>query len=800
MAEYEGKLGTVHVGLAVALIVQILMLMALAATVGLGGAGWVVGLACAVVLYTLIARSLAHGGSQRLGPADWVTVARAALVVDVAALTADSFVNHVSVATLVSLATAALCLDYVDGRVARHTRTESRLGSALDGEVDAFLILTLSLYVAPAVGWWVLAIGAARYAFLAAGWLFAWMRAPLPRRDWRKVVTAVQGIALVIASADVLPRTLTRFGLAVALALLAESFGRDVYWLWSHRHASADAAVALAQRGSDPELQPAGHAGTKRRRFRTGMGAVLTILALLIVWVALLAPIQPQHFHTDAFVRLPVEALALVALALALPSRGRRFLPYVVGPVLGVLVLIKLLDAGFLTAFDRTFNPVEDWYYAPLGAETLGHTVGRTRADLIETAVVLIGIAALVLPILAVRRLIRVSAGNLLWSRRVVTALGGAWLVCWALGAQFVPGIPIASMSASTFVVQEVRAINADLNDPAIFAAEIRRDRYRSTPGNRLLTALRGKDVLLIFMESYGQVAVQGSSYSPQVDAVLRSGTLGLGAAGFSSRSGWLASPTFGGISWLAHSTMQAGVWVDRASRYDELMASHRFTLTEAFKRAGWRVIDEVPTDDRPWSQGFSFYHFDKLYNRNDVGYHGPTYAFASMPDQYTYLALQRLELGKRHRRPLFAEIDTVSSHIPWTRVPPLIPSGEVGDGSIFKTLPVDESGITDPQGGYASSIEYSLRALFSFVEHYGRKNLVVIMLGDHQPAHIISGFGANHDVPVSIIAHDPEVLRRISSWGWVDSMQPTPTAPVWRMSAFRDRFLSAFGPRPASG
>jgi hypothetical protein len=245
---------------------------------------------------------------------------------------------------------------------------------------------------------------------------------------------------------------------------------------------------------------------------------------------------------------------------------------------------------------------------------------------------------------------------------------------------------------------------------------------------------------------------------------------------------------------------MQAGVWVDRASRYDELMASHRFTLTEAFKRAGWRVIDEVPTDDRPWSQGFSFYHFDKLYNRNDVGYHGPTYAFASMPDQYTYLALQRLELGKRHRRPLFAEIDTVSSHIPWTRVPPLIPWGEVGDGSIFKTLPVDESGITDPQGGYASSIEYSLRALFSFVEHYGRKNLVVIMLGDHQPAHIISGFGANHDVPVSIIAHDPEVLRRISSWGWVDSMQPTPTAPVWRMSAFRDRFLSAFGPRPASG
>jgi len=239
MAEYERSLRAVHAGLTVALVAQLLMLLALAATVGLGGAGWVVGLACAVVLYTLLARSLGRSGWHRLGPADRVTVARAALVFGVAALTADSFAGHTSVATLVSLATAALCLDFVDGWVARNTGTESRFGAALDGEVDAFLILTLSLYVAPAAGWWVVAFGAARYAFLAAAWPFPWMRAALPRRDWRKVVTAVAGIALVVAAADVLPRVLTLLGLAAALALLAESFGRDVYWLWRRRHASA---------------------------------------------------------------------------------------------------------------------------------------------------------------------------------------------------------------------------------------------------------------------------------------------------------------------------------------------------------------------------------------------------------------------------------------------------------------------------------------------------------------------------------------------------------------------------------
>ncbi len=799
MAEYDGTLRTVHVGLTVVLIVQLLMLIAHSATVGLGGAGWVVGLSCAVVLYTLLARSLARDGSEGLGPADWVTVARAALVVDVAALTADSFANHTSVATLVSLATAALCLDFVDGWVARNTQTESRFGAALDGEVDAFLILTLSLYVAPAVGWWVLAIGGARYAFLAAGWPFAWMRAPLPRRDWRKVVTAVVGIALVIAAADVLPPVLTRLGLAAVLALLAESFGRDVHWLWRHRDASADAAATPEQPGLDPDLPPARPAGTWRRRLRAGMGVALTILALLIVWVALLAPIEPQRVHTDAFVRLPIEALVLVALALALPDRFRRFIPFVAGPLLGLLVLVKLLDAGFLTAFDRPFNPLEDWGYWSIATKTLRETVGHTRADLVEAGLALAVIAALALPTMAIRRMIRVATGHRMWSRRVVSALGGAWLVCWALGAQFVSGMPVASMSAATLVVQEVRTVNADLNDAAIFAAQIRHDRYHSTPGNQLLTALRGKDVLLVFVESYGQVAVEGSSYSPQVDAVLHRGTQQLNAAGFGSRSGWLTSPTFGGISWLAHSTLQAGVWVDFPSRYNELMASHRLTLSQAFKRAGWRVIDDVPPDDHPWPQGVSFYHYDRVYDRNDVGYHGPTYAYASMPDQYTYLALQRLELAKTHRRPLFAEIDTVSSHYPWTRVPPMIPWNEVGNGSIFNTLPVDKSGSTDAQQGYADSIEYSLRALFSFVQHYGRKNLVLIVLGDHQPAHVITGFGTNHDVPVSIIAHDPEVLRRISSWDWVHGMRPTPTAPVWRMSAFRDRFLGAFGPQPTS-
>jgi phosphatidylglycerophosphate synthase len=766
-------------GPATGLVAQLLLLAAITATVGVGGAGAVVGTACAVTLDAALARGLLRNPAQRLGPAGWVTLGRATLVVGVAALTADSFERHVPVGMVVALAAVALVLDYVDGWVARRTRSESALGARLDGEVDAFLILVLSVYVAPSAGAWVLAIGAARYVFLAAGWLLAWMRAPLPRRDWRKVVAATQGITLTIAAAGVVPQTLMRAALAVSLALLAESFGRDVWWLWRHRHTSERPVVAARSRGP--------------------RAAVLTVLALLVVWVALVAPNQPSLLTPGAFVRLPLEGIVVIALALVLPGTARRVLAWVVGPVLGLLVIVKLLDLGFFTAFDRPFNPVDDWRYTSIGIETLRDSIGRTDANLALIGVALLLVAALLLPTLAVLRLTRVASHHRRLSLQAVAALGAAWVLCWAFGAELVSGARIASVSAADLAVQEVRAVQAGLRDGALFARQIRHDRYRNTPGGRLLTDLRGKDVLLVFVESYGKVAVQGSSFSPRVDAVLDAGSQQLGAAGFSARSGWLTSPTFGGTSWLAHSTLQSGTWVNSQGRYDQLVGSDRLTLSQAFERAGWRAIDDVPSNDRYWAQGSSFYHYNKVYDRRNVGYHGPTYAYASMPDQFVLQALQRRELARTHRAPLFAEVDLVSSHTPWTRIPPLIAWNRVGDGSIFKRLPVDESGLSDVKQGYGRSIEYTLRSLFSFVEHYGRKNLVLVVLGDHQPATVVTGYGASHDVPISVIAHDPAVMRRIAGWGWADGVRPGPTAPVWRMSAFRDRFLGAFGSQPGT-
>jgi phosphatidylglycerophosphate synthase len=214
---------------------QVALLAALAGTVGLGGAGWLVGAGYGLAACAALTHGQRRAGTRTFGPADRVTATRAILVGGVTALVAGSFGRPVPVAVLVALAGVGLALDAVDGKVARRTGTVSALGARFDMEVDAFLILVLSVFVARYTGAWVLAIGGMRYAFVLATWVLPWMRGSLPPRLWRKVVAATQGVVLAVAAAGVLPRPLAVAVVAVALILLVESFGRDVLWLWDHR-------------------------------------------------------------------------------------------------------------------------------------------------------------------------------------------------------------------------------------------------------------------------------------------------------------------------------------------------------------------------------------------------------------------------------------------------------------------------------------------------------------------------------------------------------------------------------------
>ncbi|MFD8934315.1 CDP-alcohol phosphatidyltransferase family protein [Streptomyces sp. NPDC059578] len=234
---------------------QVLLFALLAATVGLGAAGWLAGLVFGAGTWVVLTRALDRAGAHRLGPANRVTLARTLLVGGVTALVAEAFGGSRPVLPLIALTAVALVLDAVDGRVARRTDTATPLGARFDMEVDAALILVLSVDAAVRFGPWVLLIGAMRYAFVVAARGLCWLGAPLPPRTGRKAVAAFQGIALLLATAPFLP-PLVRAGLVLAaLAALTWSFGRDVWWLY--RFGDRTGADPLTGAGAPTRRGPA---------------------------------------------------------------------------------------------------------------------------------------------------------------------------------------------------------------------------------------------------------------------------------------------------------------------------------------------------------------------------------------------------------------------------------------------------------------------------------------------------------------------------------------------------------------
>lgn len=726
---------------------------------------------------------------RRLAPADWVTTARLVLAGVVAVLVSEAVAGSTAGTTttgaLVALASTALALDAVDGWVARRTGTASARGARYDMEVDAFLVLVLSAYAAVTTAWWAVLIGLARYLLLAAGWRWPWLRAETPPRYWAKVVAAVQGVVLVTVAAGVLPQHASRWLLLGALVLLTESFAHQVRTLRRLRVRDADRTVRRGRRSPLPT----------------------TLAAAVVLWLALVLPSRPGDLGPSALLRFPIELIGVLALgAVVGAARPRRWLCGAVGLLLGLLVVVKVANIGFYLALDRPVHLLDDTGLVGSAWGVLRDADGTGAAVATAVGALAAGIAVLVLVPLAAVRVGSSAARRRRATFVMVTVLAVLWGVAATTGVRLA-GSPVVSDGTLLLAVDQVRLVRGDLADRGAYSREIATDAFAAVPGDRLLTGLRGKDVVVAFVESYGRVAVEGSSFSPAIDRLLDRGTARLSAAGLSARSAFLTSPTFGGQSWLAHSTLQSGTWVDSSHRYDELIASDRLTLARAFSRAGWRTVFDIPSVRDGWPAGQRFYGFDRLYDAANVGYRGPSFGYATMPDQFTWATFAHRELDPADRPPVMAEIDLVSSHVPWTPLPSMVPWSRVGDGSVFASMPAGQPSAAEVLGdadrvraAYATSVRYTLRALVSFLEHHPDPNLVLVVLGDHQPNSSVSGPEAGHDVPVSLVAHDPHVLHRIAGWRWSPGLRPAPDAPVWPMDAFRDRFLTAFGPDPVPG
>ncbi len=530
-------------------------------------------------------------------------------------------------------------------------------------------------------------------------------------------------------------------------------------------------------------------------------GVGTTVAAGVLVVAVLTTPERLEQVRPAAFVRLPLEVIVYLAVVLAVPDRfhrSRTAMALVGGLVLALGAVFRVLDLGFREALNRPFDVLIDWRYAGSLVETTRNSVDGRNGTLLLLAAGLGLVALLVLVPLALLRLTAVTVRHRGVAVPAVALLAVSWLVLAGLQLQGAAG-PLASRAAAGYVYGQVARIPGELRDRREFLEASRTDPLRAVAPDDLLTGLRGKDVVVVFVESYGRMAIEGSSVTPGVVEVLDEGGAQLEDAGFASRSAFLTSPTFGAISWLAHATLQSGLWIDSQQRYDVLVTSPRQTLTSLFGRAGWRTVGMVPANDRDWPQG-EFYGFDGFYDSRNVGYRGPRFGYPTMPDQYTLDAFHRLELAPSPRSPVMAEVDLITSHAPWSRVPRLIDQADVGDGAVFEGMPeqLPSAGDIWPEpdrvrAAYGEAIEYALSALVRFVTTYGDDDLVLVVVGDHQPATIVSGPDAGYDVPVTVVARDPAVLDRIATWGWDEGLRPSPDAPVWRMDEFRDRFVAAY-------
>ena len=525
---------------------------------------------------------------------------------------------------------------------------------------------------------------------------------------------------------------------------------------------------------------------------RQRLGRIFPVIAIVFIFIVLILPNRLSLMVPSAFISLPIEGLIL-GFILLIPKKLGMFLRGLAAFCLTAGIVLKLADIGTYQFFDRAFNPVVDSHFWGDGLNFLQGALGQLGSLIV--IVVLLGlVVGLILLLTSLLKTVQITLQKAFKTSIVNLSLGlGVWFILLLTGS----AIPTRPFYQS--IHQHINQTLTDLEDLAVFNQQVSADPYATVPDDQLLSKLKGKDVLVVFIESYGRTVLDKKSYADHVRPVLEQANQQLTQQGFLTQSAYITSPTYGGISWLAHGTLMSGLWVNSQTRYDRLVASHRPSLNRLFKRAGWRTVTVQPAHTMAWPQG-EYFGYDQIYAAQDLGYQGKPFNWITMPDQYTLSAFQTRELTSVPRAPVMAEIALISSHAPWTPLPHLIDWNQVGDGKVFidqanagespETVWKDTDRI---RAQYRLSIEYALSNLASYIATYGNDNWVVLMLGDHQPVPFVTEESESREVIAHIISKDSKVFEAIKDWQWADGMIPASNNPIIDMDKLREQFITSF-------
>lgn len=533
------------------------------------------------------------------------------------------------------------------------------------------------------------------------------------------------------------------------------------------------------------------------RRYRFDKNIVAAFVFFLIAFVVLTLPDHPDAFSARAFLRLPVEVPLLGLALLVLPKRLTALLKPMFVCAIGIMLFLKMADIGVQSAFQRPFNPYLDAKMLVDGWRLMRSTIGTPAAVLT--------IAALTSAFSGVVYLFHWSATQLASRERRSLKIGGAYAGVLLLGAIISAMAPLVGLK-NVVDGRALRYFSARLALVVDSVADMRRfeQALAASPSEAsqpdLLRAVRGRDVLLIFIESYGRSAVDDPRYRALIRARQASMEGALKAAGYGSASGWSVSPTVGGLSWLAHGTVLSGLWIDSQARYDRLMRSDRPSLNRLFRQAGWRTVAVMPAITMDWPEA-AYFGYDQVFASKELGYRGKSFNWVTMPDQYTLHALDRLvrQPSRRAAKPVMAEIALISSHAPWTPIPRLIGWDGIGDGSVFNAQAEEGDSPAmvwaDPdrvRRHYIQTIDYALHTVGDYIARFG-DDAVFILLGDHQPASLITGSNASRSVPVHIISRDQKLIERFLAEGFSMGMTPHADAREEPMDKLRGLLVRLF-------
>ncbi|MDP5308196.1 sulfatase-like hydrolase/transferase [Paracoccus spongiarum] len=510
-------------------------------------------------------------------------------------------------------------------------------------------------------------------------------------------------------------------------------------------------------------------------------GALVALgAAALALHLVLALPARPGA-ALPALARLPAELPVLLAL-LCLTGRAGRIVATL---ALGGLAMLKLADLAMQSSLGRAFNPVADLPLIDAALRLIAGSLGRPAA---LGAALAAGLAALAILWLIWRATGAWSARPWRGGQRVVAALAGGAMLA-AMAGQQIRADNAAYAAARLALAQRTLAELRDLRQTAA------RDPFAGRTG--LLSAI-DRDVLVIFVESYGRTSFDTDPYAASHLPTLRRAEARLAQAGLAMRSGFLTAPTQGGQSWLSHATFANGLWISDQTRHRALLASGRQSLFHHARRAGFRTAAVMPAITRPWPEAARM-GFDRVLAAADLGYRGQPFNWVTMPDQFTLAATDRLLREGRDERRLFAQVALISSHAPWTPVPRMLPWEAIGDGRAFDAMAAEG----DPprvvwqdrdrvRRQYRAAIDYALQAALDYAARQGPEAPLILLLGDHQAAPTIA-LDDRPDVAMHVIG-PAALVDRAAAWGFAPGLVPAPGSATLPMDAMRDLILGGFG------